>query len=82
MTEENHDPSPMTIILEATGSLGATVGIGDRLTGVHTVGEALARLTLPADVAVTTLVNGRVAHWTTPLHDGDVLTLIPAICGG
>ena len=28
------------------------------------------------------LVNGRMAHWQTPLSDGDVLKLVPAIGGG
>jgi molybdopterin converting factor small subunit len=49
---------------------------------VETVGQAVERLSLPSDVGVAMLVNGRVAHWNTVLRDGDVLTLVPEICGG
>jgi molybdopterin converting factor small subunit len=52
------------------------------ISNVETVGQAVERLSLPSDVGVAMLVNGRVAHWNTELRDGDVLTLLPAICGG
>jgi molybdopterin converting factor small subunit len=49
---------------------------------VQTVGQAIERLRLPPDVALIMLVNGRIAHWTTELQDGDVLQLLPTIGGG
>jgi molybdopterin converting factor small subunit len=72
----------MVIRVEATGSLKSTIPNGTALSGVETVGQAVERLSLPSDVGIAMLVNGRVAHWNTVLRDGDLLTLLPAICGG
>ena len=72
----------MIVTIEATGSLKSAIPAGTALADVETVGQAVERLTLPADIAVAMLVNGRVAHWTTALRDGDVLTLLPEIAGG
>jgi len=72
----------MAVAIEGVGSLKSAVPAGTVLTDVETVGQAIECLSLPVDVGVAMLVNGRVAHWNTELHDGDVLTLLPAICGG
>ena len=72
----------MVVTIEAAGSLRSAVPSGMVLSSVETVGQAVERLSLPSDVGVAMLVNGRVAHWNTELRDGDVLTLLPAICGG
>jgi molybdopterin converting factor small subunit len=72
----------MAVIVEGAGSLKAAIPAGTAFADVETVGQVIERLSLPADVGVAMLVNGRVAHWTTELRDGDVLTLLPAICGG
>jgi molybdopterin converting factor small subunit len=72
----------MVVSVEATGSLKSAIPNGTALSDVETVGQAVERLSLPSDVGIAMLVNGRVAHWNTELHDGDVLTLLPAICGG
>jgi molybdopterin converting factor small subunit len=72
----------MIVIVEATGSLKSAIPAGTTLSDVETVGQAIERLTLPTDVAVAMLVNGRTAHWKSALRDGDVLTLLPEIAGG
>jgi molybdopterin converting factor small subunit len=72
----------MAVEIEGVGSLKSAVPAGMVLADVETVGQAIERLAVPADVGVAMLVNGRVAHWNSELHDGDVLTLLPAICGG
>jgi len=72
----------MAVAIEGVGSLKSAVPADTVLTDVETVGQAIECLSLPVDVGVAMLVNGRVAHWNTELHDGDVLTLLPAICGG
>lgn len=70
------------IRVEAGGSLRNHIVPQTTLDGVASVGEAIQQLHLPADVALIITVNGRIAHWTTPLHDGDVLQLFPTIGGG
>ena len=72
----------MSVLIEATGSLQKHVPEGMRLEDVHTVGQAIERLKLPPDVHLMMLVNRRVAHWTTELHDGDILRLMPTVGGG
>jgi molybdopterin converting factor small subunit len=72
----------MMVTVEATGSLRAVVPPGTSVANVETVGRAIEHLSLPCDVGVAMLVNGRVANWNTELQDGDVITLLPAICGG
>lgn len=72
----------MTVRVEAGGSLRSHLAPETTLEGVSTVGEAIEHLHLPADVALIILVNGRIAHWTTALRDGDVLQLLPTIGGG
>jgi molybdopterin converting factor small subunit len=72
----------MMISVEANGSLRSHIPPQTVLEGVATVGDAIQRLHLPADVALIMMVNGRIAHWTTPLRDGDVLQLLPTIGGG
>lgn len=72
----------MKVRVDAGGSLRSHVEPQTTLEQVGTVGEAIARLHLPRDVALIMMVNGRIAHWTTPLHDGDVLQLLPTIGGG
>ncbi len=72
----------MRVHVEATGSLRQSIPEGLQLEDVQTDGQAIERLTLPPDVHLMMMVNRRVAHWTTELHDGDVLRLMPAVGGG
>lgn len=70
------------ITIEAGGTLREKLPPHTALDGVETVGAALQQLHLPPDVALIIMVNGRIAHWTTRLQDGDVLQLLPTIGGG
>jgi molybdopterin converting factor small subunit len=72
----------VSVLIEATGSLRQYIPDNTRLEEAHTVGQAIEQLRLPPDVALMMLVNRKVAHWTTELHDGDVLRLMPTIGGG
>jgi molybdopterin converting factor small subunit len=72
----------VSILIEATGSLRQYVPENMRLEDAPTVGRAIAQLRLPSDVALMMLVNRKAADWTTELHDGDVLRLMPTIGGG
>ena len=72
----------MSVLIEATGSLRQYIPDNTRLEDVHTVGQAMGQLRLPPDVALMMLVNRKAADWTTELHDGDVLRLMPTIGGG
>ena len=72
----------MSVLIEATGSLRHYIPDNTRLEEAHTVGQAIEQLRLPPDVALMLLVNRKAAHWTTELHDGDVLRLMPTIGGG
>ncbi len=47
-----------------------------------TLGQALARLDLPERVERVVLLNGRRADPSTPLADGDVVTVFPPVTGG
>jgi len=71
-----------TITIKATGQLREHIPPDTTLHNVHTVGEAITQLALPASSELMMLVNGRLAHWQTELQDGDVLQLVPAISGG
>ncbi len=70
------------VTVEAGGSLRTQIPPRTTLHNVNTVGEAIQQLHLPADVALIIMVNGRIAHWTTRLNDGDVIQLLPTIGGG
>ena len=72
----------MTITVRAHGSLRELVPAGTKLEDVGTVGEAIQRLTLPSELGLAIMVNGRIANWNTPLAHGDVLQLVPALAGG
>ena len=72
----------MPVSVKASGSLRSHVAPQMILEHVATVGEAIEKLQLPHEIALIIMVNGRIAHWTTPLHDGDVLQLLPTIGGG
>ncbi len=72
----------MPITVEANGALRSRIPLQTALDGVNTVGQAIEQLHLPPDVALIMLVNGRIAHWTTELRDGDILQLFPTIGGG
>ena len=71
----------MTVIIQASGILKEQIP-SDLPVEANSVGEALAQYDLSAAGDVLLLVNGRMAHWQTKLHDGDVLKLVPAISGG
>ena len=71
-----------SITIQAAGTLKRYVAPGVTIHNVHTVGEAVTRLTLPEEAGqLTLLVNGRLAYWQTKLDDGDILKLIPGIKG-
>ena len=72
----------MSVLIEVTGSLRQYIPDNTRLEDAPTVGQAIEQLRLPPDVALMMLVNRKLAHWTTELHDGDVLRLMPTIGGG
>ena len=59
-------------------------GQPERLTlrGVSSVGEAVARLPLKRSTGIVILVNGKLGQLDTPLQDGDLVQLIPALGGG
>lgn len=71
----------MTITIQASGILKEQIP-SDLYAEATSVGEALASFDLSAAGEVLLLVNGRIAHWQTELHDGDVIKLVPAIGGG
>ena len=47
-----------------------------------TVGELLARLAIPAEMAALLLVNGTHQPPATVLKDGEVLAIFPPLAGG
>jgi len=51
-------------------------------TEAATVNDLCASVGLPAGVAGLVLVNGVHADATTPLHDGDEVSLFPPVGGG
>ena len=75
----------MTITIRTAGALKerlSTEMILSNLTDGQTVGDAVTQLDLPADMGLVMMVNGKLAHWGTELHEGDVLQLVPVIGGG
>ncbi len=72
----------MSITVRVSGSLKERIAPDLTLDGVRSVGEAVARLSLPEDMGLVIIVNGKLAQWQTELHDGDVLQLAPVIGGG
>ena len=72
----------MKITIRPTGLLKRFIAPDTALENAHTVGEAMVQLSLPEDIGLVMLVNGRTADWNTTLADGDDLQLIPAISGG
>jgi len=70
------------VTVEAGGSLRTRIPPQTTLEDVQTVGDALQRLHLPPDMALIIMVNGRLAHWTTRLNEGDAIQLLPTIGGG
>ena len=72
----------MPITVRVSGSLKERIAPDLTLDGVRSVGEAVARLSLPEDMGLVIIVNGKLSQWQTELHDGDVLQLAPVIGGG
>jgi molybdopterin converting factor small subunit len=72
----------MPITIRPIGSLKRFIAPDTVLDNVHTIGEAVAQLSLPEDMGLVMLVNGRTTNWNTVLADGDILQLIPVISGG
>ena len=72
----------MAVTIKAHGALRERMRDNTTLENVQTVGEALTRLALPPDTGIAILVNGRIAHWNTPLQDGDIIQIVPQLSGG
>lgn len=72
----------MAVTLKAHGALRDAIGATISIESAQTVGEAIGHVHLPEDLGLTILVNGVLAHWNTPLRDGDTIQLIPQISGG
>lgn len=72
----------MSVHIRVAGSLKERVAPDLTLEDVHSVGEAVAQLSLPEDIGLVIIVNGKLAQWQTELHDDDVLQLAPVIGGG
>jgi molybdopterin converting factor small subunit len=72
----------MTVSVRALGSLGSRIPANMVVNNVETAGEAITRVGLPDSEGLAILINGHIANWDTPLHDGDVLQLVPQISGG
>ena len=71
-----------SVTIEVSGLLKQHVDPGTTVQNVHTVGEAVTQLNLPAAGDMIMVVNGKIAYWNTELDDGDTLQLLPAISGG
>ena len=71
-----------SVTIEVSGLLKQHVDPGTTVQNVHTVGEAVTQLNLPAAGDMIMVVNGKIAYWNTELEDGDTLKLLPAISGG
>lgn len=52
------------------------------LRDAATVAEAMAQLPLKRSTGLVILVNGKLGQYDTPLADGDVVQLVPALGGG
>ena len=72
----------MSITIQPAGSIKRFIAPDSVLENADTVGEAMEKIDLPDNIGVVMMVNGRIAHWNTPLTDGDILQLIPTIAGG
>lgn len=72
----------MAVIVEAEDLLPGGHSERVALDGVSSVGEAMARLPLKRSTGIVILVNGKLGQFDTPLSDGDVVQLIPALGGG
>ncbi len=72
----------MPVTVKAHGALREQIGSSVAIEHPTTVGEAIGHMHLPDDMGLAILVNGVLAHWNTPLHDGDIIQLIPQISGG
>ena len=72
----------MTVRVQASGSLRTYAPAGTTMEDAQTVGDAIERLHLPASAGLAILVNGHIAHWGTPLSDGDLVQLVPQLSGG
>ncbi|NOX62021.1 MAG: MoaD/ThiS family protein [Chloroflexi bacterium] len=72
----------MSITLRVGGSLKRLAKPITFIDNARTVGEAVAHLDLPEEMGLVILVNGKLAHWDTPLSDGDEIQLTPVISGG
>ena len=71
----------MTITVRAIGSLKRYID-SPATTTAATAGAAVEMFDLPRDISVVIMVNDKLAHAQTELHDGDVLQLVPVISGG
>jgi molybdopterin converting factor small subunit len=72
----------MAVTVKTSGSLRERIPTNTVIENAQTVGQAIERLSIPDSVGMAILVNGLLAHWNTPLHDGDIIQLIPQISGG
>ncbi len=72
----------MVITIRAHGIFRERIPDNTTLEDAHTVGDAIERLDLPSDSGLAILVNDHLAHWNTPLHDGDIVQLVPQLSGG
>jgi molybdopterin converting factor small subunit len=72
----------MSVIVEAEDLLPAGHSEQVTLEGVSSVAEAITRLPLKRSTGIVILVNGKLGQYDTPLGDGDVVQLIPALGGG
>jgi sulfur carrier protein ThiS len=72
----------MLVTIKAHGALRECIPANTTLDNVQTVGDAITRLDIPHSMGLAILVNGRLAHWQTQLHDGDTVQLVPQISGG
>jgi molybdopterin converting factor small subunit len=52
------------------------------LPPASTVLDVLTRLDIPLDLEVVLALNDKVVPLDTPLSEGDLLALIPAVAGG
>ena len=62
----------------ASATHGATVDVPDG----STIRDVLARLGIPHEVPVITLLNGRDAGHEETLKESDTLTMFPPLAGG
>ncbi len=72
----------MSVTVVTTPSLRQRLSSGTSLDNVASVADVIQRLDLASVDGLAILVNGRLADYYTPLRDGDVVSLIPAMSGG